>query len=60
MGVRVNFGESITGFREGKRVLTCCLSSIILSALNSNVKMSPHVTGDIHVESKKIATSERA
>ena len=26
-----------------------CLSSIILSPLNGNVKMSPHETGDIHV-----------
>src|SRR6266851_176911 len=26
-----------------------CLSSIILSPLNGNVKMSPYETGDIHV-----------
>src|SRR5713226_4135316 len=36
-----------------------CLSSIILSPLNSNVKMSPHETGDIHVESEGTAASER-
>jgi len=36
-----------------------CLSSIILSPLNSNVKMSPHETGDIHVESEGAAKSER-
>ena len=34
-----------------------CFSSIILSPLNSNVKMSPHETGDHHVESAGIATS---
>src|SRR2546422_1846715 len=33
-----------------------CLSSIILSPLNSNVKMSPYETGDIHVESEGTAT----
>src|SRR5260370_24657040 len=32
-----------------------CLSSIILSPLNGNVKMSPHETGDIHVESEGTA-----
>src|SRR5882724_4086533 len=37
----------------------CCLSSIILSPLNSNVKMSLHETGDIHVESEGTAASER-
>src|ERR1700675_5116813 len=36
-----------------------CLSSIILSPLNGNVKMSPHETGDIHVESEATAASER-
>ena len=36
-----------------------CLSSIILSPLNGNVKMSPHETGDIHVESEGTAASER-
>src|ERR1700675_4891138 len=36
-----------------------CLSSIILSPLNGNVKMSPHETGDIHVESEGTATSDR-
>ena len=34
-----------------------CLSSIILSPLNGNVKMSPHETGDIHVESEGTAAS---
>jgi len=40
----------------GERV---CLSSIILSPLNGNVKLSPHETGDIHVESEGTATSAR-
>src|SRR5258708_24399016 len=35
-----------------------CLSSIILSPLNGNVKMSPHETGDIHVESEGTAEGE--
>ncbi len=35
------------GFRK-------CLSSIILSPLNGNVKMSPYEIGDIHVESEKL------
>jgi hypothetical protein len=30
-----------------------------LSPLNSSVKMSPHETGDIHVESEGAAKSER-
>ena len=34
-----------------------CLSSIILSPLNSNVKMSPHEQGDSRVESKRVAAS---
>ena len=34
-----------------------CISCIILSPLNSNVKMSPHEQGDSHVESKRVATS---
>src|SRR5579885_704665 len=36
-----------------------CLSSIILSPPNGNVKMSPHETGDIHVESEGTTASER-
>ncbi|MGB9471197.1 MAG: hypothetical protein WBQ59_17750 [Candidatus Acidiferrum sp.] len=36
-----------------------CLSSIILSPVNSNVKLSLHETGDIHVESEGTAASER-
>ena len=44
--------------RDTRRYLTC-LSSIILSPLNSNVKMSPHETGDIRVESEGTATSDR-
>jgi len=36
-----------------------CLSSIILSPLNGNVKMSPHETEDIPVESEGTAKSER-
>jgi len=39
--------------------LALCLSSIILSPLNGNVKMSPHETGDIHVESEGTSASER-
>ncbi|MGH9564963.1 MAG: hypothetical protein ACRD4I_03165, partial [Candidatus Angelobacter sp.] len=34
-----------------------CLSSIILSPLNSYVKMSPYETGDICIEPERIATS---
>lgn len=34
-----------------------CLSSIILSPVNGNVKMSPHGTGDIHVECEGTTTS---
>jgi hypothetical protein len=33
-----------------------CLSSIILSPLNGNVKMSPYETGDIHVGPEGTAT----
>src|SRR2546427_3801537 len=40
----------------GSRFGDTCLSSIILSPLNSNVKMSPYETGDIHVESEGTAT----
>src|SRR5271154_2949551 len=36
-----------------------CLSSIILSPLNGNVKLSPYETGDIHVESEGTTASER-
>src|SRR6266478_6167959 len=36
-----------------------CLSSIILSPPNGNVKMSPHETGDISVEPEGTAASER-
>ncbi len=42
---------------SGKPLPTKCLSYIILSPLNGNVKMSPHETGDIHVESEGAATS---
>jgi len=35
-----------------------CLSSIILSPLDSNVKRSPRETGDIHVESEGTTASE--
>src|SRR5262249_52154108 len=45
--------------RGGKVLLDFCLSSIILSPSNSNVKMSPHETGDIHVESEGATKSER-
>src|SRR5712671_5157237 len=38
---------------------TACLSSIILSPLNGNVKMSPYETGDIHVESEGTSASDR-
>src|SRR5258708_7573317 len=36
---------------------TCCLSPIILSPLNGQVKMSPHEQGDILIESERVATS---
>jgi hypothetical protein len=32
---------------------------VILSPLNSNVILSPHETGDIHIESEGTAASER-
>src|SRR5271169_1500295 len=51
------FSRSATDERTVASFL--CLSSIILSPLNSNVKMSPHETGDIHVESEGTAASER-
>ncbi len=41
--------------RPGSGVM--CFGSMILSPLNSNVKMSPYETGDIHVESEGTATS---
>src|SRR5450631_1797716 len=44
---------------RGKALQECCLSSIILSPLNGNVKLSPYETGDIHVESEGTAKSER-
>jgi hypothetical protein len=44
---------------DGVIQMTSCLSSIILSPGNGNVKMSPHETGDIHVESEGTAASER-
>src|SRR5258708_29860389 len=34
-----------------------CLSPIILSPLNGQVKMSPHEQGDILIESERVATS---
>src|SRR5258707_1820115 len=34
-----------------------CLSPIILSPLNGQVKMSPHEQGDIFIESERVATS---
>ena len=45
------------GFVKGGNLL--CLSSIIMSPPNGNVKMSPYEPGDIHVESEGIATSGR-
>src|SRR5579885_1576450 len=47
-------------FRDFSQCLALqCLSSIILSPPNGNVKMSPHETGDIHVESEGTTASER-
>src|SRR2546429_7541570 len=34
-----------------------CLSPLILSPLNGQVKMSPHEQGDILIESERVATS---
>src|SRR5260370_27778112 len=48
-----------TRFPREKFRQSGCLSSIILSPLNGNVKMSPYETGDIHVESEGTAKSER-
>src|SRR5260221_14151042 len=42
---------------KGEFRLVSCLSSIILSPLNGYVKMSPYETGDICIESERIATS---
>src|SRR2546430_13225407 len=36
---------------------TICLSPLILSPLNGQVKMSPHEQGDILIESERVATS---
>src|ERR1700730_6904306 len=36
-----------------------CLGPIILSPLNGPVKMSPYETGDISLESERVATSGR-
>src|SRR5713101_3638534 len=40
-----------------KPIATGCLSPIILSPLNGQVKMSPHEQGDILIESERVATS---
>ena len=45
------------GYHVVKYYVENCLSYIILSPLNSNLKMSPHETGDIYVESEGVATS---
>ena len=51
-------GESFFLWREFVKLIRAeCLSSIILSALNGNVNMPPHETGNIHVESEGVATS---
>src|SRR6266481_4839152 len=41
----------------GSRGSLLCLSPIILSPLNGQVKMSPHEQGDILIESERVATS---
>src|SRR6266446_3336485 len=41
----------------GKGLSKGCLSPIILSPLNGQVKMSPHEQGDILIESERVATS---
>ncbi len=45
--------------KDGKGIYFTCLSSIILSPPNGNVKMSPYETGDISVEPEGTAPSER-
>src|SRR5258708_10168125 len=42
---------------EAKSRFACCLGPIILSPLNSPVKMSPHEQGDIRREPERVTTS---
>src|SRR5438876_11893417 len=48
---------SVGGGRFRKSFLLVCLSPLILSPLNGQVKMSPHEQGDILIESERVATS---
>jgi hypothetical protein len=50
------YPKPVKGYRSMRLF---CLSSIILSPPNGNVKMSPHERKDIRVESEGTATSER-
>ncbi len=50
---------SSPGYSLSRSGLYVCLSPLILSPLNGNVKLSPYETGDIHVESEGIVASER-
>src|SRR5882762_1528564 len=43
--------------RDGENWGTTCLSSIILSPLNGNVKMSPYEQGNICIEPERATTS---
>src|SRR5256886_13215757 len=44
-------------FRVAQALACACLSPLILSPLNGQVKMSPHEQGDILIESERVATS---
>jgi len=55
-----NWPTIIKPFCESKKQYEkFCLSSIIMSPLNSYVKMSPYETGDICIEPERVATSGR-
>jgi transposase len=57
--MRPSLGAHIIRHRVllGNLSLAWCLSSIILSPRNGNVKMSPYETGDICIEPERITTS---
>src|SRR5258707_2064669 len=53
--LRARIVQQKSGFEKNSG--TKCLSPIILSPLNGQVKMSPHEQGDIFIESERVATS---
>src|SRR5229473_3538377 len=54
-----NYPRSIVpyGYVRSRNTFERCLSSIILSPLNGNVKMSPYEQGDICIEPERATTS---